>query len=416
MILRPANSRLHAQTAAIADPGDLTEFLTPESIAFIHGRDGLVGIGELTRYHTDSLDAADVWWQEFNSTIEHESELPGFTGTGPLAFGSFAFDPDHSGDPSVLVVPEVIIGRRGDLSWITRLGHDRVNTDLPERQPPPDAPTGVRLVGHPQDAGMFSATVAALVRLIEAHDAQKVVLARRLMAVADEPIDPRWLVRTLASHYTDCWAYLIDGLVGATPELLVSTDRGLAVSRVLAGTTAAPRDRGSEAAAWLDLTSAKNLSEHVFARESVVEQLRGFCTTVHTPPAPYVLRLPNVLHLATDITGILSEGTSALAIAAALHPSAAVCGTPRHVALDLINELEGIDRGRYAGPVGWVDSQGEGEWAIALRCGQISPAAPNMISMFAGAGIVAESEPDAELAESTAKFAPMLDALGLTEH
>jgi len=126
-----------------------------------------------------------------------------------------------------------------------------------------------------------------------------------------------------------------------------------------------------------------------------------------------VLRLPNVMHLATDITGVVDVGASALALAAALHPSAAVCGTPRHLAMDIITDLEALDRGRYAGPVGWTDTSGDGEWTIALRGGQVDPDTPERIQLFAGAGVVADSDPQVELAETGAKLVPMLQALGL---
>jgi menaquinone-specific isochorismate synthase len=132
---------------------------------------------------------------------------------------------------------------------------------------------------------------------------------------------------------------------------------------------------------------------------------------MNVPDAPYVLELPNVLHLATDVTGVAHPGASALALAAALHPTAAVCGTPTDAARSAIAELEQLDRERYAGPVGWIDASGDGEWAIALRCGQISETDPRQIRLFAGCGIVAGSDPGEELAESNAKLVPMRDAL-----
>jgi menaquinone-specific isochorismate synthase len=129
------------------------------------------------------------------------------------------------------------------------------------------------------------------------------------------------------------------------------------------------------------------------------------------PETPFVLHLPNVMHLATDVAGVASDGSSSLALAASLHPSAAVCGTPTEVARELIRELEGMDRGRYAGPVGWIDASGDGEWGIALRCAQVDPTDPARMRLFAGCGIVAGSQPEAELAESAAKLLPMRDAL-----
>ena len=134
---------------------------------------------------------------------------------------------------------------------------------------------------------------------------------------------------------------------------------------------------------------------------------------MNVPETPSVLPLPNVLHLSTDITGVVEEGSSSLRLAAALHPSAAVCGTPTHLARDMIADLEPMDRGRYAGPVGWVDMHGDGEWAIALRGGHVRPEAPDEIRIFAGAGIVADSDPRLELEETRAKFLPMLQAFGL---
>jgi menaquinone-specific isochorismate synthase len=132
---------------------------------------------------------------------------------------------------------------------------------------------------------------------------------------------------------------------------------------------------------------------------------------MNVPESPFVLHLPNVMHLATDVTGVLdpTDGATSLSLAAALHPSAAVGGTPTDLAVRTIAELEGMDRGRYAGPVGWMDATGDGEWGIALRCGAVDGA---RVRLFAGCGIVAGSDPQAELAEAQAKFVPLRDALG----
>jgi menaquinone-specific isochorismate synthase len=154
--------------------------------------------------------------------------------------------------------------------------------------------------------------------------------------------------------------------------------------------------------------SSKNTSEHAFAVDSLVKSLEPFCTHVDADPTPFSLALPNVWHLASDVHGVLREDASVLDVAAALHPTAAVAGTPTDVAQNLIAQLEGSDRGRYAGPVGWIGADGDGEWAIGLRGAQISD---STIRAFAGCGIVAESEPEAELAETELKFRPIREAL-----
>ena len=169
------------------------------------------------------------------------------------------------------------------------------------------------------------------------------------------------------------------------------------------------------------LASAKNTEEHAYAATGVREALAPLCERLAADPRPFLLRLANVQHLATAVTGTLAparrpirpagrpgSAPSALAVAAALHPTAAVCGTPTDAAMELIRELEGMDRGRYAGPVGWVDARGNGEWGIAMRCAEIDgPRA----RLFAGCGIVSGSDPAAELAEAQTKFRPMQDAL-----
>ena len=200
--------------------------------------------------------------------------------------------------------------------------------------------------------------------------------------------------------------------MGATPELLLRLSRKMVTSRVLAGTISKTGDDERDLALAASLArSSKDLEEHEYAVRSVAQALEPFCTSTNVPESPFVLHLANVMHLATDVTGALAEKLAhvdAFSILEQLHPSAAVCGTPRTIAAELINEIEGVSRGRYAGPVGWIDAAGDGELGIALRCGQIND---NSIRIFAGCGIVAGSNPDKELAESEAKLIPMRSAL-----
>ncbi len=403
---------MRARTIAIPDPGNLERFLVPgNSQAFLRRGDGIVGIGEAARFCPDSLDAADIWWDEFVADLEHESELWGVRGVGPVAFGSFTFDPDHTSEPSSFVVPQVIVARRRERAWLTVIGRgDDLAEQMPDVQPWPKAPVGVSWRDGGLGAEAWGGIVGEVVELLTQGPVEKVVLARDIVATASEPIDERWLVQQLVNSYRDCWVYSVDGLVGASPEMLVRRDGGLATSRVLAGTMRRSEVAEDDALLATRLTaSLKDLREHEFAVESVSKALSPFCDAMNVPDAPYVLELPNVLHLATDITGVASPGASSLRLAAALHPSAAVCGTPTHLARDLIAEVEGLDRGRYAGPVGWIDTQGDGEWAIALRGGLVRG---NELQAFAGCGIVRGSEPEQEIAETIAKFQPIREALG----
>jgi menaquinone-specific isochorismate synthase len=274
---------------------------------------------------------------------------------------------------------------------------------------PPAPPQGLRYADGALSGAQWAAAVEDAVRRIGEGQLEKVVLARDLLAQADSTIDARWPLRRLADAYPGCWTYCVDGLVGATPELLVRRERGLVTSRVLAGTIRRTGDDQHDLAlAGALARSSKDLEEHEYAVRSVAEALAPHCSSMFVPEAPFVLHLPNVMHLATDVTGVLADRSGALDLAAALHPSAAVGGTPTALALEAITDLEQMPRGRYAGPVGWIDAAGEGEWGLALRCGQLDG---SRVRLFAGCGIVAGSQADAELAEAQAKLVPMRDAL-----
>jgi menaquinone-specific isochorismate synthase len=254
--------------------------------------------------------------------------------------------------------------------------------------------------------------VAEAVTAIKAGSLRKVVLALDQFATAAEPIDVRALLRRLAGRYPDCFTFACDGMVGATPELLIRQTGRQVSALVLAGTTPRGGDPAEDEALGRELlASAKNTEEHAYAVASMREALGPLCDELYSQPRPALIKLPNLQHLGTWVRGTLAAGgtpRSALGLAAAVHPTAAVCGTPTGVALELIRELEHMDRERYAGPVGWVDADGNGEWGIALRCAQLSG---RTARLFAGCGIVAGSDPAAELAEAQVKFRPMRGAL-----
>ncbi len=394
---------------------DLLDHLPAQNpLAWIRRGDGLVGWGRAASLRisgTDRFADAQDWWHRLTASavVRDEVVVPG---SGLVAFGSFAFT--DAGE-SVLEVPEVVVGRRGGTTWLTTISPASWLVAPPNLVRRASTSAGdVTFADGARSGAEWSAIVADAVRRIGSGVVEKVVLARDLIAYADRPIDPRRPLHRLAAAYPACWTFSVDGLIGATPELLVRREKGLITSRVLAGTIRRTGDDAHDLALAASLArSSKDLEEHEFAVRSVAEALQPHCQSMLVPETPFVLHLPNVMHLATDVTGVAANGASALGLAAALHPSAAVCGTPTPVARDLIAELEGMQRGRFSGPVGWMDAGGDGEWCIALRCGQIDPDDPTRMRLFAGAGIVAGSNPVAELAETNAKLIPMRDALGI---
>jgi len=411
--------RLVVRTVPVDDPGDLVARLPhPRSVAWIRRGEGLAGWGEAARVSIpageDRFTAGEKWLIELFDGAEVTDEV-GLPGCGPVAFGSFTFDPTSDG--SVLVVPSVVLGRGAGRSWLTTIG----DPQPPAPADPARPPAGLRWHDGSLTAPQWQRAVCSAVARIQAGDLSKVVLARDLHAAASADIDARVLLARLAARYPDCWTFSCAGLVGATPELYIRRVGADVRSLVLAGTT--PRGGSAaedDALGAALLASAKDVEEHRYAVADVRRALAPLCDRLDIDEQPWLLRLANLQHLATGVTGrlagprraapgaALSEHASALALAAALHPTAAVCGTPAGAAMELVRELEGMDRGRYAGPVGWVDAHGNGEWGIALRCAELDgPRA----RLFAGCGIVAGSDPVAEFAETQVKFRPMQDAL-----
>ncbi|WP_438354128.1 isochorismate synthase [Microbacterium sp. CJ88] len=341
----------------------------------------------------------------------------GLPGTGLVGFGSFAFDP-RSDRENAFVIPDTIVGRRGGRSWVTRIGYvdaEGLEPELPTRMPFGPHWSATLGPGAMTPEG-YMAAVAAAVASIRRGELDKVVLARDLVGTIPAGADLRRLVRELVTGYPDCWTFAVDGLIGASPETLVSVSHGTVTARVLAGTIARGADADADAAASLALaTSAKDQEEHRFAVRSLLDTLRPHTSALAAAEQPFTLKLPNVWHLATDVEGTLGDASSALDLVRALHPTAAVGGTPTDAAIEAIHESEPFDRGRYAGAVGWIDGSGDGEWAIALRCAQFGPARPGAatvpVAAYAGAGVVADSDPESELLETRVKFRPIVDAL-----
>ncbi|RKT57867.1 isochorismate synthase [Saccharothrix australiensis] len=411
-----ARHRLGVHSRRVADAGLLGRLPAPTgALAWVRDGAGLVGWGEAARFEVSGPDrfaAADRWWREFTAALEVRDEV-GVPGSGPVAFVSLAFAdrPGHS----VLVVPEVVAGVRDGEAWVTTIGgrpgahggpRDTALPGVTEVRPV-RRPSSVRYTDGRFPVPAYREAVRAAVARMRAGELAKVVLAHDVLAVADSPIDERFVLEGLARRYQGCWVYAVDGLVGATPELLLRRSGAVVDSRVLAGTTWPRAGVPDDDLAAALLASGKDLAEHEYAVRSLTDALRPFCAAMSVD-GPSVLRLPNVSHLSSDVVGTLSGTPSLLRLGEALHPTAAVGGTPRAAAVAVIEELEGMDRGRYAGPVGWVDGNGDGELGVALRCARVEG---RTARLFAGCGLVADSDPDAEVREAHAKTQPLREAL-----
>jgi menaquinone-specific isochorismate synthase len=450
--------------------GGLPSFLVRDDVLCWTRREaGLAGFGEIARFTATGPERfleADIWWRHLvlEADITDSVELPG---TGPVAFGSFAFS-KTSAHESRLIVPEIVVGVRDGQVWLTQLTFDDGalteegalaaldrwlggGSTIAAAAPGAAGTTaaadfaGDGTVGGisakaggavvrplPLAAGAtlhtgslseeaWMAAVDAGVAEIRTGALEKLVLARDVVATVPSGVHAATVLRELAARYRECWTYGVDGLVGATPEMLIQVEGRTAQARVLAGTLDR-RDAHGEDGLPMDYAtrvlagSEKQRHEHEIAIQSLTSQLAPFSEAMNAHDEPFILELPNVWHLASDVKAELTEVEghvpTCLALINALHPTAAVCGTPTLVAGALIRKLEHLDRGPYAGPVGWLDAAGNGEWGIALRGAVIESS--TSVRLYAGCGIVDGSQPDAELAETWAKFRPMLEALGIS--
>ena len=405
---------LVVRTRAMSHEGALTEWVSAENpLTFQRLGQGFVGLGQalrLTFRGPHRFEEASAAWKQLVATADIDDAL-GVPGSGLMCFGTFTFS-DSSSHESVLIVPQVVIGRQGSTSWRTDIS---VVGDAPSAQKSGGSQPAEFAPLH-WKSGLVSeedyvSSVTQMISQVRDAVADKVVLARDLVAHAPGMRDWRGAISRLTEAYPDCQTFAIDGFVGSTPETLAKVDRGRLSIRVLAGSIA----RGSNPAddrgkAQELITSAKDNDEHRYAVNSVLESLEALTPHAVADEQPFTVKLANVWHLATDIEAKLPDSISSLDVVSALHPSAAVAGSPTDTALDLITAAEPFDRGRYAGPGGWMDASGDGEWSVALRCAQWSH--EGTLTAYAGAGIVADSDPQSELLETRLKFKPIISAFG----
>jgi isochorismate synthase len=364
---------------------------------FERGRGGLVGAGELLSIPVDEVD--DVL-RSFD--VDDEVGMPG---CGPVAFGALPFDPDA---PAVLHLPAELFGRADDgTRWHTIIETDARAVPAEPSSGRPPSRFAVEPTRSPES---WCALVEQATKRMTDDGLRKVVLAREVTVTADQPFEIDVVLGRLRSTYPGCHVFAVDGFVGASPELLVSRAGDIVRSHPMAGTAPRGGDPTSDArlAASL-LASAKDRQEHQITIDMVHDTLLPWCSYLDYEAEPSIVPVANVQHLATIVEGRLSSpAPSVLELVRALHPTPAVCGSPRDEALAFIRAHEGFDRGRYAGAVGWVDGRGNGTWAVSVRCADIEGA---VARVCAGNGIVADSDPATELAETRAKLQALLSAL-----
>jgi menaquinone-specific isochorismate synthase len=387
---------LVARTREIDPPGDVLDELAPDGFAWLDDEAAIVTSGVAAR-----VAVPDVATALTGIDVDDPLALPG---TGALAVGALPF---HGAAAGELVIPARVTGVDSiGRAWRTEIG-------VPAARSTPEAPTATRFsVESAVDRAMWHSQVDTLLDAIAHRRLDKAVLAREVVVSADVPFDTRTVISRLRRTQGGCFMFAADGLVGATPELLVRRRGDTVVSRPMAGTITRGATAHADAEAEATLAaSVKDGWEHRLVVDAVADGLRAAGVEITGVGGPQVARLATVSHLATTITGRLGRDEpvrSALELACALHPTPAVGGEPRDVALTMLHRLEPFDRRRYAGPVGWVDAHGDGAWGVALRCAELDGRQARLV---AGAGIVAGSDPDAEWAETQVKLEPMLQAL-----
>ncbi|GAB3191046.1 isochorismate synthase [Nesterenkonia suensis] len=442
--------RAVSTTVALPDDvalADLLPRLQPSGTWIRHG-EGIIGLGvadRATAHGSERFAELAHWWEGRLESLPEDRRpqaLHDVPGCGPVAFTSVTYSSDSSA-ASVLILPELVLGSVAGHTWVTTIGvapdvdaaldrhglvidagvlrpHDGLTAEVPTPR------TTLHEGTHP--ARHYLRAVEAGMQAIAERRLEKLVLGRDAVVTAEEPLSVGATLAALTQEYSDCWTYRAGDVLGATPEMLVTVRGERMAARVLAGTVDGSLPPGQARTQLLE--DPKQRTEHEIAVQSLLTQLAPVVEVISAQNPPAVLELPNVYHLSTDVTGRLVKDCTdgggsdagpvaprvppALLVAERAHPTAAICGTPTATAAEFIARLEDLDRGPFTGPVGWVDSQGNADFGIALR-GGIFTADQRAVRLYAGCGIVAGSEPESELAETWAKLRPMLGALGVPD-
>lgn len=408
-------------TSIRVEPVELAERVPnfPAAV-WLHRGDGFLAAGvacELTAGGPDRFEDLSEQFQRLAlaSTVDDRAAL---RGSGLVCFGSFSYA-DSSARPSRLLIPQAVLATSGADAFLTLISTspiDEAQLEVDRWFPLVDAPAQHTAHGdvvsvepaHTPDE--YQALVDTAVARIRSSDADKLVISERLEVELDKPASRAVLARRLADMFPMTWVYAVADVIGASPEMLVETHGTRLFSRVLAGTRpVADGQELSEQERAAFHADPKERAEHEFAIRSVTEPLEAVTAWIDAPAAPFVLRLPGLEHLASDVQAELLPGRTSVDIAGLLHPSAAVSGTPKAAANRINAEIEDTDRGGYAAPVGWMSARGDGEWAIALRMAHVVD--EHRLILQAGGGIVDGSDALTEHAEVLAKTRPMMRAL-----
>jgi menaquinone-specific isochorismate synthase len=434
------SARWRARTVPLAAAPDLLVEAGDRGVLWRSENGGLAGRGTAVEIDmpgglSDPASLRAV--REALASIETTDEV-GLPGCGPVAVGALPFDPSA---PGRLVVPSLIVGHSGDTGWLTTVEPVDGTSPVPaeaagaelrlDAGPGADAeewggaaekaePAGVAGLS-PDEFNLVSSmphaewreVVAAAIKRLGRGELRKVVLARRVEITANRSFVIPDVLERLTALYPSCMIFSVDGFLGASPELLISREGELVQSHPLAGTVARSGDSHADQALVAGLmSSGKARHEHQVVVDALVEVLAPLCRELTVPNEPTIMGLRNVSHLGTHISGRLTAGgsspPSALELVAMVHPTPAVGGSPTEAAIRYLQQVEGFDRGLYAGPVGWVDTRGDGAWAIGIRCADVDA---NRAHIYAGNGIVAGSDPAEELAETQLKLQALLAAL-----
>ena len=391
--------RAHTRPLAAVHDGeiDLNDIARGDGYLFVRDGVGIAGRGVAAR-----IPLADV--PDVLAAIAHTDEVGGIH---PLALGVVPFE---TGRPCELVLPQVLVGKSADgRQWVTTIDDAPIDLAVGPRPAPRAQAFSVEPL---TDIDRYLAAVVTARDAVRAERLTKAVIAREVMVTSDEPIDVHAVLLRLKATFGSSHRYSVDGFIGASPELLVAVEGNLVRSLPLAGTTPRTGDPATDQLAAAELlASAKNQIEHRVVIDMIHDTLLPWCSYLDWEPEPSIISVANVQHLSTALEGQLSSPRpNVLELVRALSPTPALGGFPKAAALALIAEAEGFVRGNYGGAVGWVNAAGDGTWAVAIRCAELSHDRRSA-RLVAGGGIVADSEPLSELAETQAKLQAMLSAI-----